>query len=94
MNARRVIEDSLNLFLDGFRFRLFPEVRVLLPELVRRNVLISLASYNVGREVMYWLLGGLEGRTWDHLLLGGPAILVGTAGIAASAKEAAAPPSF
>ena len=20
---------------------------------------------------MYWLLGGLEGRTWDHLLLGG-----------------------
>ena len=31
---------------DGFRFRLFPEVRVLLPELVRRNVLISLASYN------------------------------------------------
>ena len=36
---------------------------------------ISLASYNVGREVMYWLLGGLEGRTWDHLLLGGPAIL-------------------
>jgi iron complex transport system permease protein len=48
---------------------------------------ISLASYNVGREVMYWLLGGLEGRTWDHLLLGGPAILVGTAVIAAHARD-------
>src|SRR5207237_406587 len=35
---------------------------------------ISLASYNVGREVMYWLLGGLEGRTWDHLVLGLTAI--------------------
>ncbi len=31
---------------DGQRFRLFPEVRSLLPELVRRSVLISLASYN------------------------------------------------
>ena len=36
---------------------------------------------------MYWLLGGLEGRTWDHLLLGGPAILVGTAVIAAHARD-------
>jgi iron complex transport system permease protein len=48
---------------------------------------VSLASYNVGREVMYWLLGGLEGRTWDHLLLGGPAILVGTLVIVAHARD-------
>jgi iron complex transport system permease protein len=48
---------------------------------------ISLASYNVGREVMYWLLGGLEGRTWDHLLLGAPAIVVGTAVISAHARD-------
>lgn len=31
---------------DGQRFRLFPEVPGLFPELVRRGVLISLASYN------------------------------------------------
>lgn len=31
---------------DGQRFRLFPEIPVLLPELVRHGVLISLASYN------------------------------------------------
>jgi iron complex transport system permease protein len=48
---------------------------------------ISLASYDVGRLVMYWLLGGLEGRTWDHLLLGGPPILVGTVLIAAHARD-------
>ena len=48
---------------------------------------ISLASYDVGRQVMYWLLGGLEGRTWDHLLLGTPAILVGTIAITAHARE-------
>ncbi|HMF43696.1 MAG TPA: iron chelate uptake ABC transporter family permease subunit [Polyangia bacterium] len=48
---------------------------------------ISLASYDVGREVMYWLLGGLEGRTWDHLLLSAPAILIGTVLIAAHARD-------
>jgi len=48
---------------------------------------ISLASYDVGRHVMYWLLGGLEGRTWDHLLLGAPAIVVGTVVITAHARE-------
>lgn len=36
---------------DGQRFRLFPEVRSLLPELVRRGVLISLASYNFPEPV-------------------------------------------
>jgi len=48
---------------------------------------VSLASYDVGREVMYWLLGGLEGRTWDHLLLSAPAILIGTVLITAHARD-------
>jgi len=48
---------------------------------------ISLASYDVGREVMYWLLGGLEGRNWDHLLLSAPAIVIGTIVIAAHARD-------
>ena len=48
---------------------------------------ISLASYDVGRQVMYWLLGGLEGRTWDHLVLGAPAIVLGTIVIAGHARD-------
>jgi iron complex transport system permease protein len=48
---------------------------------------ISLASYDVGREVMYWLLGGLEGKAWDHLLLSAPAVVVGTVLIAAHARD-------
>jgi len=48
---------------------------------------VSLDSYDVGRQIVYWLLGGLEGRTWDHLLLGGPAILVGVAAVLAQARE-------
>jgi iron complex transport system permease protein len=48
---------------------------------------VSLSSYDVGRQIVYWLLGGLEGRTWDHLLLGAPAVLVGGALIGAQARE-------
>jgi iron complex transport system permease protein len=47
----------------------------------------ALTSYDVGRQIVYWLLGGLEGRTWDHLLLGAPALLVGVLVIAAQARE-------
>ena len=48
---------------------------------------LALSTYDVGRQVQYWLLGGLEGRTWDHLLLGGPAILLGVAVTAAHARD-------
>jgi iron complex transport system permease protein len=48
---------------------------------------VSLDSYAVGRQIVYWLLGGLEGRTWDHLLLGAPAVLAGAVAIAAHARE-------
>jgi iron complex transport system permease protein len=47
----------------------------------------TLARYDAGRQIVYWLLGALEARTWDHVLLGGPAILVGAAVIAAHARE-------
>jgi iron complex transport system permease protein len=48
---------------------------------------LSLSKYEAGRQIVYWLLGGLDGRTWDHLWLGGPAILIGALYIAAHARE-------
>jgi ABC-type Fe3+-siderophore transport system permease subunit len=48
---------------------------------------VALSSYDAGRQVVYWLLGGLEARTWDHLLLGAPAVLVGVAILFAHARE-------
>jgi iron complex transport system permease protein len=48
---------------------------------------VSLSSYDVGRQVIHWILGGLDGRTWDHLLLAAPAILVGGGVILAHARE-------
>lgn len=55
--------DSLHIQRDdGQRFRLYPEVPALLPELIRRNVLISLASYNHRPPV----LAALKAFEIDH----------------------------
>jgi iron complex transport system permease protein len=48
---------------------------------------ISLSSYDVGRQVIHWILGGLDGRTWDHVLLAAPAILVGGGAVVVHARE-------
>ena len=48
---------------------------------------LALSTYDVGRQVQYWLLGGLEGRTWDHLLIGTPPIVAGAAIVAAHARD-------
>jgi iron complex transport system permease protein len=48
---------------------------------------VSLSSYDVGRQVIHWILGGLDGRTWDHLLLAAPAILIGGVAILVHARE-------
>jgi iron complex transport system permease protein len=47
----------------------------------------ALARYDAGRQIVYWLLGGLEARTWDHVWLGAVPMLVGVAVIAAHARE-------
>jgi iron complex transport system permease protein len=48
---------------------------------------VSLSSYDVGRQVMHWILGGLDGRTWDHVLLAAPAILMGAGAVVVHARE-------
>lgn len=30
---------------------------------------LSLNNWEVGRMIVYWTMGGLDGRTWDHVLL-------------------------
>jgi iron complex transport system permease protein len=49
------------------------------------TISFALANYDVGRQVLAWLLGGLDGRTWNHVamasapILGGTAVLLGHA---------------
>lgn len=40
---------------------------------------LSLAEYEVGRQIVFWTLGGLDARTWDHVALAAPAIALASA---------------
>jgi iron complex transport system permease protein len=43
-------------------------------------VSLALANFDIGRQVLRWSLGGLDGRTWGHAALAiGPMLLAGAA---------------
>lgn len=48
---------------------------------------VSLANYEVGRQVVLWLLGGIEGRTWLHVKLALPLIVGGSALLCVYARD-------
>jgi len=39
---------------------------------------LTLAEWEVGREMLAWLMGGLEGRSWQHVAMAAPLVLVGS----------------
>jgi len=38
---------------------------------------ISWVRYDVAQEIVFWLLGGLDSRTWQHVYLAAPCVIVG-----------------
>jgi iron complex transport system permease protein len=45
-------------------------------------VLVSTQEYQV-KQILFWLVGGAEGRTWDHVKLAGPPVVAGSLGLIA-----------
>ena len=41
-------------------------------------VTLNVANWQVAQEVMFWMMGGLEARTWTHFWLCGPFVLAGS----------------
>jgi len=39
---------------------------------------LSLADWEVGRQMLIWLMGGLEGRSWGHVAIATPMVIGGT----------------
>ena len=48
---------------------------------------LSLAEWELGREVLSWMMGGLEGRGWEHVAALAPPIVLGTAALSFFAKD-------
>lgn len=38
---------------------------------------VSLSNWDVARMIIYWTMGGLDGRTWDHVLIILPIVITG-----------------
>ncbi|HEY3366335.1 MAG TPA: iron chelate uptake ABC transporter family permease subunit [Symbiobacteriaceae bacterium] len=53
------------------------------------SLIITLTVYNqeVLREIVYWLSGGLEARSWRHVRMAGPPILFGLAVLIRYSRE-------
>ncbi len=52
-------------------------VSAFLGALVSAVIIIQSDAANV-REILFWLAGGLDGRTWEHARLAAPLVLAGT----------------
>ncbi len=48
---------------------------------------IALEDWELGRSIIYWTMGGLEGRTWDQALLIAPVLGLGLAVVMAHQRE-------
>ena len=43
--------------------------------------------YEVAQEVVFWLMGGLDDRTWTHVWMAAPLVAIGLAAAAALARD-------
>ncbi|MDH5492961.1 MAG: iron ABC transporter permease [Myxococcales bacterium] len=48
---------------------------------------LSLADWEVGREMLVWLMGGLDARSWRHVAMAAPPILGGSSWLLIYARE-------
>jgi iron complex transport system permease protein len=48
---------------------------------------IAVADWELGRQMLSWMMGGLEGRTWTHAAIAAPPVLIGSAALLLRARE-------
>ncbi|MGE4158362.1 MAG: FecCD family ABC transporter permease [Planctomycetota bacterium] len=48
---------------------------------------MALANYEIGRQMMLWLMGGLEGRGWLHVKMAAPLVIGGSLWIGLYARN-------
>ena len=48
---------------------------------------LSWVRYEVAQEVVFWLMGGLDDRTWTHVWMAAPLVAIGLAAAIALARD-------
>jgi iron complex transport system permease protein len=62
-------------------------LNALLGALTSFAITLTWVRYEVAQEVVFWLMGGLDDRTWTHVWLSAPIVAVGLAAAAALARD-------
>lgn len=62
-------------------------VSALLSALSSLLISLNLVNWQVAQEILFWMMGGLDARTWTHAWLCGPFIALGCVVAAAHARE-------
>lgn len=79
--TRRGVTSSVTLLLGGIA------VAGALSAATSLVLSLSLAEWELGREVLSWMMGGLEGRGWEHAAALAPPIVLGTGALFFFAKD-------
>ena len=62
-------------------------LNALLGSLTAFVISLQWVRYEVTQEVVFWLMGGLDDRTWTHVWMAAPLVAVGLAAAAALARD-------
>jgi iron complex transport system permease protein len=62
-------------------------LNALLGSLTAFVITLQWVRYEVAQEVVFWLMGGLDDRTWTHVWMAAPLVAVGLAAAAALARD-------
>jgi len=62
-------------------------LNALLGSLTAFLISLSWVRYEVAQEVVFWLMGGLDDRTWTHVWLAAPLIAIGLAAAVALSRD-------
>ena len=62
-------------------------LNALLGSLTAFLITLSWVRYEVAQEVVFWLMGGLDDRTWTHVWLAGPLVAIGVAAAVALSRD-------
>jgi iron complex transport system permease protein len=62
-------------------------LNALLGSLTAFAITLAWVRYEVAQEVVFWLMGGLDDRTWTHVWLAGPLVAIGLAAAVALSRD-------
>jgi iron complex transport system permease protein len=62
-------------------------LNALLGAVIALIISLSRVRYEVAQEVVFWLMGGLDDRTWTHVWMAAPLVAVGVAAAIALARD-------